>query len=133
MTTSSPINLRPFPADRGLRAGDAVGDDPATLAHYHAMADDLLKALAQRVEPTWDLAETALAEIDRLTALQAALVARLAARPACSPGDVMLKLSLWAAAHAGVDPRDRLPEDRLVESALRDLERLFGEGTQARA
>lgn len=124
--TREPIDMRRFRRDDG--AGPALPDDPKLLARYHGLAGDLLAMLAHRVEPSWDLAEAALAEIERLISLQTAIVGQLAAQPAGSPEEVMLKLRLWSLARGAADPRDVPPEDRLVHSAIADLERLFGAG-----
>jgi hypothetical protein len=115
------IEFRSFVEARATRPDAPLPDDPTMLARYHKLAGDLLERMAARVEPDWDLAEAALAEIDRLLVLQARILRHLADRPAASLEDVALKLSLWALARRGVDPRELPPEDALVHSAMDDL------------
>ena len=121
--TSEPICFRSFVAARAQAQG-SLPDNPDLLASYYRAANDLLAMLAERVEPDWEKAEAALAEVDRLLELQAAIVARAAKRPARTLRDVLAKLTLWSAAREGCE-EDGTPEDALVASALRDLQRLI--------
>lgn len=121
--TGEPICFRSFVSAR-VHAHAVLPDNPNLLASYHHAANDLLEMLAERVEPDWDKAELALDDIDRLLGLQAAIVARVAQRPAGCLNDVLSKLKLWSAAREGCE-EDGTPEDALVLSALRDLQRLL--------
>jgi hypothetical protein len=121
--TGETICFQSFAAARA-RAQGSLPENPGLLAAYHRAANDLLEMLAERVEPDWEKAEAALADIDRLLALQEAIVERVAKRPAGTLQDVLAKLTLWSAAREGCE-EDGMPEDALVLAALRDLERLL--------
>jgi hypothetical protein len=122
--TGEPICFQSFVAARAQAQAATLPDCPDLLANYHRAADELLAMLAERVEPDWEKAEATLADVDRLLGLQAAIVSRVAKRPAGTLRDVLSKLTLWSAAREGCE-EDAAPEDVLVTSALRDLRRLL--------
>lgn len=121
--TAEPICFRSFSAARA-HSPASLPENPDILAGYHRAATGLLAMLAERVEPDWAKAEKALAEIDRLLALQASIVAHVARRPAGSLSDVLAKLKLWSASRGDSDD-EHSAEDDLVRSALQDLQRLL--------
>lgn len=109
-----------------IRRSGNLPDDLGLLVRYYAMTDDLLAFLANRIEPTWDLAEKALAETAELQELQQAIAAKIAARPAGEPADVLCKLSVWKLSRDLGEPASELSvDDRLILSVIADLEAIF--------
>jgi hypothetical protein len=121
--TGNPVCFQSYAAARAQTQAK-LPDSPDLLARYHQAADGLLAMLAERVEPDWEEAEAALVEVDQLLGLQAAIVARVAKRPGTNLRDVLAKLTLWSAAREGCEENGG-PEDALVLSALRDLQKLL--------
>jgi len=116
---------------RALREGAAaLPDDLAVLNRYLGMIEVLLAEKATEVEPSWNAAVAAAAEIETLQRLEGVVAERAIAVEAESLGDIFAKLEIWralaegAADAAGEDAEGRSARDRLVLSVVSDVERL---------
>jgi hypothetical protein len=111
---------------RALRQGtDALPDDVAELRGYMRMIGTLLAEKAAELEPSWEQACAAAAEIETLQNLEAAVAERAIAIRAESLETVRGKLAIWRALGPASDDDDmRSPRNRLILSVEADLERL---------
>lgn len=111
---------------RALRQGtDALPDDIAQLRCYMRMIGTLLAEKAAELEPSWEQACAAAAEIETLQNLEAAVAERAIAIRAESLETVRGKLAIWRALGPGSEDDDmRSPRNRLILSVEADLERL---------
>lgn len=115
---------------RALRTGtSALPEDLAKLRGYLRMIGSLLEEKARELEPSWELACAAAAEIVTLQDLESAVAERAISVRAGSIDDVRAKLAIWRALAAGSEDGDlRSPMNRLVLSIEADLERLGSGG-----
>jgi hypothetical protein len=111
---------------RALRQGSgALPDDVAQLRGYMRMIGTLLAEKAAELEPSWEQACAAAAEIETLQNLEAAVAERAIAIRAESLETVRGKLAIWRALGPASDDDDmRSPRNRLILSVEADLERL---------
>ncbi len=119
MPGHAPICFQTFHAARA-RLREAGTPRTEDLIESYGHIGELLAIYAERIDA---LGETD-REIDQLLALQSAILANVAARPATAIHEVIDKLVLWAEAREP-ESEDGSPEDALVLSALRDLQRLL--------
>ena len=89
------------------------------------MIGSLLEEKAAELEPSWEQACAAAAEIATLQDLEASVAERAIAVRAESIEQVRAKLAIWRALAAGGEDGDlRSPQSRLILSVEADLERL---------
>lgn len=119
MPGRAPICFQTFHAARA-RMREAGQPETADLIESYGHIGELLADHAERIDPAGEVDR----EIDQLLALQSAIVTSVAARPATALHEVIDKLALWAEAREP-ESDDGGPEDALVLSALRDLQRLL--------
>lgn len=100
---------------------EAAEPETADLIEGYGQIGELLAAYAEQVDAAGEIGH----EVDQLLALQSAIVARVAARPASALHEVIDKLALWAEAREPEGEDGAASEDALVLSALRDLQRLL--------
>ncbi len=118
MRRGAPISFQVYHAARARRR-EVAELDPAHLIEGYGRIGDLLAIHAERVDADNEVGR----EVDQLLALQSAIIASVAAKPAAALHEVIDKLALWAEARER--DGDSMAEDTLVLSALRDLQRLF--------
>ena len=123
METGSRLDYRLV---RALRQGtDALPDDIAELRGYMRMIGTLLAEKAAELEPSWEQACAAAAEIETLQDLETSVAERAIAIRAESLATVRGKLAIWRALGPASDDDDmRSPRNRLILSVEADLERL---------
>ena len=123
MDTGSKLDYRLV---RAIRQGtDALPDDVAQLRGYMRMIGTLLAEKAAELEPSWEQACAAAAEIATLQDLEVAIAERAVAIRAESLETVRGKLAIWRAlGPASNDDDMRSPRNRLILSVEADLERL---------
>jgi hypothetical protein len=111
---------------RAMREGtSALPADLGKLRGYLRMIGTLLEEKARELEPSWDQACAAAAEIATLQDLEASVAERAIAVRAESLDQVRAKLAIWRALAAGSEDGDlRSPQSRLILSVEADLERL---------
>jgi hypothetical protein len=111
---------------RAIRQGtDALPDDVGQLRGYMRMIGTLLAEKAAELEPSWEQACAAAAEIETLQNLEVAVAERAVAIRAESLETVRGKLAIWRALGPASDDDDmRSPRNRLILSVEADLERL---------
>jgi hypothetical protein len=111
---------------RAIRNG--IGELPGDLGQlrdYLRTIGELLAEKAAELEPSWDEACAAAAEIATLQDLEATVVERAIEVPAEGLKDVRAKLAIWRALAPGCDEGDmEAPLNRLILSLEADLERL---------
>ncbi len=123
MVTGTKLDYRLVRAIRG--GAEALPDDIECLRGYMRMIEALLREKAQELEPSWEQACAAAAEIDTLHTLEAAVAERVTAIAAADLDAVRGKLAIWRALGAGSDDSDeRSPRNRLIASIDADLEKL---------
>lgn len=120
MPGRAPICFQTFHAARA-RMREAAEPETADLIEGYGQIGELLAAYAEQVDAAGEIGH----EVDQLLALQSAIVARVAARPASALHEVIDKLALWAEAREPEGEDGAASEDALVLSALRDLQRLL--------
>jgi hypothetical protein len=113
---------------RAMHEGtDVLPDDVEELRGYLRMIETLLSEKAGELEPTWELACAAAAEIETLQTLEVAVAERAIAIQATSLEVVAGKLAIWRALAPGADDGDAASvRNRLVASVERDIERMSG-------
>ena len=122
METGSRLDYRLV---RALRQGtDALPDDVAELRGYMRMIGMLLAEKAAELEPSWEQACAAAAEIETLQNLEVAVAERAVTIRAESLETVRGKLAIWRALGPASDDEMRSPRNRLILSVEADLERL---------
>jgi hypothetical protein len=111
---------------RALREGaEALPGDLGQLRAYLRLIETLLAEKAAELEPSWDQACAAAAEITTLQTLEATVAERAIAVPAGSLAEVRAKLAIWRALAPGAEDGDmRSPRNRLILSVEADIERL---------
>lgn len=111
---------------RAMREGtSALPADLGKLRGYLRMIGALLEEKARELEPSWEQACTAAAEIATLQDLEASVAERSIAVRAETLDDVRAKLAIWRALAAGSEDGDlRSAQSRLILSVEADLERL---------
>ena len=109
-----------------MREGtSALPDDLGKLRGYLRMIGALLEEKARELEPSWEQACAAAAEIVTLQDLETSVAERAIGVRAESLDQVRSKLAIWRALAAGSEDGDlRSPQSRLVLSIEADLERL---------
>jgi hypothetical protein len=114
---------------RALRDGSqALPGDIRALGGCLAMIGTLLDEKAAELEPSWDQACAAAAEIETLQALERAVAERAIALPAGSIEAVLSKLAIWEALGPEADECEDSARTRLVLSVRADLERMSRAG-----
>jgi hypothetical protein len=111
---------------RAMREGvSALPGDLGELRGYLRIIDGLLAEKAAELEPSWEQACAAAAEISTLQTLEATVAERaIAVRADCLEA-VRAKLAIWRALAPGAEDGDmRSPRNRLILSIEADLERL---------
>lgn len=122
MDTSSKLDYRLV---RAMRQGtDALPDDVGQLRGYMRMIGMLLAEKAAELEPSWEQACAAAAEIETLQNLEVAVAERAVTIRAESLETVRGKLAIWRALGPASDDEMRSPRNRLILSVEADLERL---------
>lgn len=87
---------------------------------------ELLAEKSEELEPTWEMAREAEAEIDTLHQIERTLVVGAAGTPAVCLNEVLIKLDIWRTLGPSCDDRDEeTARDRLVHSVRDDLERIL--------
>jgi hypothetical protein len=111
---------------RAIREGtSALPADLGKLRGYLRMIGALLEEKARELEPSWEQACDAAAEITTLQDLEASVAERAIAVRAESLDEIRAKLGIWRALAAGSDDGHlRSPQSRLILSVEADLERL---------
>jgi hypothetical protein len=111
---------------RALREGtSALPADLGKLRGYLRMIGALLEERACELEPSWEQACAAAAEIATLQDLEISVAERAIGVRAESLEQVRAKLAIWRALASTGEDRDlRSPHNRLVLSIEADLERL---------
>ena len=111
---------------RAMREGtSALPPDLGKLRGYLRMIGALLEEKARELEPSWEQACAAAAEIATLQDLEASVAERAIAVRADRLDHVRSKLAIWRALAAGSDDGDLCsPRNRLILSIEADLERL---------
>ena len=110
---------------RALRDGSqALPGDIRALRGYLTMIGTLLEEKATELEPSWEEACAAAAEIETLQTLELAVAERAIALPADSIDAVRGKLAIWQALGPEADECPDSPRSRLIHSVQADLERL---------
>jgi hypothetical protein len=111
---------------RAMREGtSALPGDLGRLREYLRTIEVLLAEKAGELEPSWEQACAAAAEIVALNQLEATVAERAIAVRAEDLKDVRAKLAIWRALAAGAEDGDmRSPRNRLILSIEADLERL---------
>jgi hypothetical protein len=111
---------------RAMRNGtSALPGDLGQLREYLRTIEVLLAEKAAELEPSWEQACAAAAEIATLQDLEATVAERAIAVRAESLKDVQAKLAIWRALAPGAEEGDmRTPRNRLILSIEADLERL---------
>jgi hypothetical protein len=92
------------------------------------MIGTLLDEKAAELEPSWEQACAAAAEIETLQALERAVAERAIALPAGSIEAVLSKLAIWEALGPEADECEESARTRLVLSVRADLERMSRAG-----
>jgi hypothetical protein len=107
------------------RGARELPKDLGRLRDYLRTIEVLLGEKAAELEPSWEQACAAAAEIVTLQKLEATVAERAIGVRAESLGDVRAKLAIWRALAPGAEDGDmRTPRNRLVLSVEADLERL---------
>jgi hypothetical protein len=109
-------------AGSALQCSAALADDLGALGDYLAMLGVLLAEKAAELEPSWEAACAAGAEIETLQAFEGAVAERAIALRAGSIAEIRAKLAIWRALTPGAEEAD--PEsarDRLILSVEADL------------
>jgi hypothetical protein len=111
---------------RAMREGtSALPSDLGKLRGYLRMIGSLLEEKARELEPSWDQACAAAAEISTLQELEVSVAERTISVRAESLEQVRAKLAIWRALASGGEDGDlRSPQSRLILSIEADLERL---------
>jgi hypothetical protein len=111
---------------RAMREGtSALPADLGKLRGYLRMIGALLEEKARELEPSWEQACAAAAEIATLQDLETSVAERAISVRAESLEQVRAKLAIWRALVSGGEDGDlRSPRSRLVLSIEADLERL---------
>jgi hypothetical protein len=111
---------------RALREGStALPNDLGRLRSYLGIIEALLAEKASELEPSWDQACAAAAEIATLQTLEASVAERAIAIRADSLEAVRSKLAIWRTVGPDCDDSDMSsPRNRLILSVDADLERL---------
>jgi hypothetical protein len=111
---------------RAMREGtSALPGDLGKLRGYLRTIAALLEEKARELEPSWEQACAAAAEIGTLQQLESTVAERAIAVRADSLEQVRAKLAIWRALAAGSEDGDlRSSQSRLVLSIEADLERL---------
>lgn len=111
---------------RALRTGTAaLPADLAKLRGYLRMIGSLLEEKARELEPSWEQACAAAAEIATLQDLETSVAERAISVRATSLDDVRAKLAIWRALAGSSEDGDlRSPLSRLILSIEADLERM---------
>ena len=111
---------------RALHEGaEALPGDLAELRAYLRLIEALLTEKAAELEPSWQQACAAAAEITTLQTLEITVAERAIAVRAKTLAEVRAKLAIWRALGPGAQDGDmRTPRNRLILSIEADLERL---------
>jgi hypothetical protein len=111
---------------RALRQGtDALPGDVAELRGYMRMIGTLLAEKAAELEPSWEQACAAAAEIETLHGLEGAVAERAIGVQASGLDDLRVKLEIWRALIQGLpDEEMASTQNRLVLSIEADIQRL---------
>jgi hypothetical protein len=111
---------------RALHEGaEALPGDLAELRCYLRLIEALLTEKAAELEPSWQQACAAAAEINTLQTLEITVAERAIAVRARTLAEVRAKLAIWRALAPGAQDGDmRTPRNRLILSIEADLERL---------
>jgi hypothetical protein len=123
VTDSTKLDYRLF---RAIRRGPGeLPGDLDTLRGYLRTIAVLLHEKATEVEPTWEEACAATAEIAALQSLEATVAERAIGVRARSLDEVRAKLAIWRALGPGAqDDEPSAPRNRLILSVEADLARL---------
>ena len=125
MDTGSKLDYRLVAAMR--QGTDALPDDVGQLRGYMRMIGTLLAEKAAELEPSWEQACAAAAEIETLQNLEVAVAERAVAIRAESLETVRGKLAIWRTLAPGAEDEDMVsPRNRLVLSVEADIDRLLG-------
>jgi hypothetical protein len=116
---------------RAMREGaEALPADITSLRGYLRLIEALLAEKAAELEPSWEQACAAAAEIETLQRLELAVAERAIKLPAGTLELVRGKLAIWRALGPGCDDSDpRSPRNRLILSVEQDLERMTARAT----
>jgi hypothetical protein len=111
---------------RALHEGaEALPGDLAELRSYLRLIEALLTEKAAELEPSWQQACAAAAEITTLQTLEITVAERAIAVRAKTLAEVRAKLAIWRALAPGAQDGDmRTPRNRMILSIEADLERL---------
>jgi hypothetical protein len=110
---------------RAVRGGSSVlPEDLGRLRGYLRMIGTLLEEKANELEPSWEQACAAAAEIRTLQELEQSVAERAIAIRAQTVDEVRSKLAIWRAIAPDCDCDDDSPRNRLVLSVEADLERI---------
>lgn len=110
---------------RALKEGvPALPGDLERLRAYMALIGRLLEEKANELEPTWEGACAAAAEIETLQVLETNVAERAINTTADTLGAVRNKFAIWKALSVGVDEDEDTPRNRLILSIENDLQRL---------
>lgn len=110
---------------RALREGAAaLPGDLDRLRSYMSLIGTLLEEKAGELEPSWEAACAAAAEIETLQTLELTVAERAIATGADTLLAVRTKLAIWKALSAGADEDMAAPRNRLILSIESDLHRL---------
>lgn len=114
---------------RALRGGSSVlPEDLGRLRGYLRMIGTLLEEKASELEPSWEQACAAAAEIRTLQELEKSVAERAIAIRARTVEEARSKLAIWRALAPDCDCDDEAsPRNRLVLSVEADLERISRE------
>jgi hypothetical protein len=108
-----------------LRQGAAaLPDDLDRLCTYMSLIGRLLEEKANELEPTWEAACAAAAEIETLQLLETTVAERAAGTGADTLRAVRNKFAIWKALALGADDDFDTPGNRLILSIDDDLHRM---------
>lgn len=108
-----------------LRQGaEALPDDLDRLCTYMSLIGHLLEEKASELEPTWEAACAAAAEIETLQVLETTVAERATCTSAYTLRAVRSKFAIWKALSLGADEDFDTPGNRLILSIEDDLHRL---------
>lgn len=110
---------------RALKEGaGALPGDLDRLLGYMSLIGGLLEEKANDLEPSWDAACAAAAEIETLQVLESTVAERAILTAADTLRAVRSKLAIWKALTLGADEEADAPRNRLILSIEDDLQRL---------
>lgn len=110
---------------RALRQGPAaLPDDLDRLRSYMKLFGGLLEEKARELEPSWEAACAAAAEIETLQVLETTVAERAIGMSARSMGEIRNKLAIWKSLAESSEEDLTSPRNRLILSIEEDLARL---------